>query len=94
MNELDKLLHQPIRTRIMSLLIGSDSVDYKTLKKELGLTDGHMTTHMRELIANNCVKVKKAFVDNKPKTTYKVTSVGKKRFSEYVESLKQIIALN
>lgn len=48
-NSIDKVIHQPVRTQIMAYLINVKTCDYMTLKKALKLTDGHMTTHMREL---------------------------------------------
>ena len=89
--ELDRVIHQPVRTRIMALLCGRGTCDYSTLKRTLELSDGHMTTHMRELLASGYVEMEKAFVDNKPKTTYQVTREGRKKFANYVDALKKII---
>jgi predicted ArsR family transcriptional regulator len=91
--EIDKVLHQPVRTKIMALLVSMKECDYTSLKKTLGLSDGHMSTHMRELIEAGCVEVEKSFVDNKPKTTYRLTKEGSKRFAQYIKTLKQVIAL-
>ena len=91
--ELDKVIHQPIRTRIMAILVNRGECDYSSLKKQLELTDGHMSTHMKELLSSGYVEMEKAFIDNKPKTTYSVTKVGRKRFAEYVNSLKKLISL-
>jgi len=90
--ELNPVLHQPIRTKIMAYLVTARKVDFTALKKALALTDGHMSTHMKLLIEENYVEVEKAFVDNKPKTTYRLTASGKKAFSEYVATLKQLLS--
>ena len=39
------------------------------------------------------IPMEKTFVDNKPKATYKVTKLGKKKFSDYVDTLKKILTL-
>ncbi len=91
--ELDRVIHQPIRTRIMALLANAKEVDYTTVKKQLNLTDGHMSTHMKELLTSGYVEMEKTFVDNKPKTTYRITKEGKKRFANYVASLKNLISM-
>ena len=90
--ELKPVLHQPIRTKIMAYLVTARKVDFAALKKALALTDGHKSTHMKLLIEENYVEVEKAFVDNKPKTTYRLTASGKKAFSEYVATLKQLLS--
>ena len=90
--ELDRVIHQPIRTQIMAYLVGLGHCDYMSLKKALKLSDGHMSTHMRELIESGYVEMEKAFVENKPRTTYRLTLLGKKRFRQYITSLKSLIA--
>lgn len=77
----------------MAHLINTGQCDYTALKNTLGLSDGHMSTHMKELLGAGYVEMKKTFVENKPKTTYKVTKEGKKRFAEYVNTLKALIAM-
>jgi len=91
--ELDRIIHQPVRTKIMAYLVNTRTCDYTTLKKTLELSDGHMSTHMKELLESGYVEMEKAFVDNKPKTTYKITKEGKKRFAEYVNALKTLISM-
>lgn len=91
--DLDRVIHQPVRTKIMAYLVNTGSCDYTTLKKTLGLSDGHMSTHMKELLEAGYVEMEKAFVDNKPKTTYKITKEGKKKFVEYVNDLKSLISI-
>lgn len=90
--ELDRVIHQPVRTRIMAYLASHGPTDYVTLRDSLGLTDGHMTTHMRELIGCDYVSFEKDFIDNKkPRTTYKLSAVGRKQFGAYIKALNEII---
>lgn len=93
MQELNRVLHQPVRTQIMAYLLASGSADYTTIKKMFSLSDGHMTTHMRELVEHDYVHVEKSFVNNKPRTTYFLTPHGKAAFSDYITVLKRIISL-
>ena len=89
--DLDQLIHQPVRTKIIAYLLNMGSCDYTTLKKALELSDGHMSTHMKLLVENEYVEMEKSFVDNKPKTVYRISKLGKKRFTEYVNALKKLI---
>lgn len=91
--ELDRVIHQPIRTRIMAMLVNIGECDYTTIKNTLQLSDGHMSTHMKELVSSEYVEMEKAFVENKPKTTYRITKLGRAKFVEYVKALKNIIAM-
>ena len=46
---------------------------------------------MRVLTESGLVEVKKEFINNKPRTSYKVSKEGKKRFIAYLDVLKKII---
>ena len=90
--ELDRIIHQPVRTRIVAFLASRGPTDYVTLRDALELTDGHMTTHMRELVGSEYVSFEKDFVDNKkPRTTYKLSPLGRKQFAAYLKTLKEIV---
>jgi predicted ArsR family transcriptional regulator len=89
--KLDEVIHQPVRTKIMAYLINTKECDYTTLKNALGLSDGHMSTHMKRLLMSEYVSVEKKFEKNKPKTTYIITAKGKNGFKKYIETLKIII---
>ncbi|MGE0632332.1 MAG: transcriptional regulator [Pseudobdellovibrionaceae bacterium] len=92
-SELDRVLHQPVRIRIVALIANLESCDYTTIRDTLELSDGHMTTHMRELAKEKIINVKKQFIEGKPKTTYSLSKDGKKRLSEYLVQLQDIIAM-
>jgi DNA-binding HxlR family transcriptional regulator len=87
----DRVIHQPIRTKIMAHLITSESCDFTSLRNMLNISDGNLSTHVKELVAHNYISVEKAFIDNKPKTTYRVTSQGRIAFHTYVQSLRTFV---
>jgi DNA-binding PadR family transcriptional regulator len=37
------------------------------------------------------VRVKKKFVQRKPKTLYRMTDAGRQAFTEYIQALKQLL---
>lgn len=88
---LNDILHQPIRTKIITYLYSVDSASFKDIKTLLDLTDGHMSTHMKVFVKNGYIANKKSFKSGKPMTTYTITERGKKLFSEYVAELKRIV---
>ena len=90
-DDLDVILHQPVRTKLVAYLINIKECDFSTIKNDLNLSDGHMSTHMKKLLQSEYVEMKKEFVENKPKTTYKITKLGKKKFNDYIKMLKRII---
>jgi DNA-binding HxlR family transcriptional regulator len=90
-DRFDRVIHQPIRTKIMAHLITTESCDFTGLRNMLTISDGNLSTHIKELVAHNYISVEKAFVDNKPKTTYRVTADGRTAFYTYVQSLRTFV---
>ncbi len=90
--ELDSLIHQPTRTRIMTYLSVHGVCDFTTLKKNLGLTDGHIATHIKQLIGAEYISAEKKFFENKPKTSYELTDLGRQKFLEYIAGLEHLIS--
>lgn len=79
------------RLGVMTVLAMNDEADFSTLKKQLDLSDGNLGAHMNVLEKAGYVEVRKAFVERRPKTTYKLTEAGRKAFSEHLKQLEIII---
>ena len=91
-NGLDSAIHGPIRLGIMSSLQIDGALDYTTLKKRLDVPDGSLNLHLKTLEQSGYIRSRKAIVGLRPKTTYNMTSLGRKALGNYVESMKAIIA--
>ena len=46
---LDKNFESNVRLGIMSILVVNESVDFKTLKKLLNVSDGNLASHIKSL---------------------------------------------
>jgi DNA-binding transcriptional ArsR family regulator len=96
MPDVDPLIHQPTRLKIMAALAGLDDgaqVDFNFLIDLLGLSDGNLSVHLQKLEAAKLISIKKEFVDHYPKTWIRITRQGRKAFAEYVASLESIIGV-
>ncbi len=94
MSELDPVIHQPVRLRIMGALCGLDAcqqVDFSYLKQKLELTDGNLGAHLTTLEESGYIKVEKTFVGKRPKTFLNVTKSGRRAFEEHVSALRAIL---
>jgi len=89
--EIDKTIHEPARLMILSMLNVVDSADFTFLLKQTGLTRGNFSTHMKKLEDAGFAAVTKEFVDNKPLTTYSITSAGKQALSHYRLLMERIL---
>lgn len=95
MAELDEIIHQPLRLRIMAALNAlpvATGLEFVRLKKLTGATDGNLGAHIETLSKAGYVSVEKAFVGKKPQTTVAATAAGRGAFARHVAMLQEIIA--
>lgn len=94
MPDIDEVIHQPVRLRIMAALCSlgpREQADFSYLKEKLALTDGNLGAHLRTLEAAGHVSVEKTFVDRRPKTYLAASTSGRKAFAAHVAALQQIL---
>ncbi|MEH2525568.1 MULTISPECIES: transcriptional regulator [unclassified Bradyrhizobium] len=95
MAELDEIIHQPLRLRIMAALNAlptATGLEFAKLKKLTSATDGNLGAHIETLSKAGYVAVEKAFVGKKPQTTVTATAAGRAAFARHVAMLQEIIA--
>ena len=59
--EVDRIIHEPARLKIMMILSGVDAADFNFLLNTLGLTKGNLSGHMDKLEKSGYVMIKKSF---------------------------------
>jgi DNA-binding MarR family transcriptional regulator len=94
MGELNPLIHQPTRLRIMAVLISLDpgeKADFVFMRDLLELTDGNLSVHLQKLEEAGYVLIEKVFEGRRPKTWVSVTPEGHDAFSEHVDALEAIV---
>jgi DNA-binding MarR family transcriptional regulator len=94
MPEINTIIHQPARLKIMASLIALDpgeQVDFVYLRKILNLTDGNLGAHLAKLENAGYVKMEKTFITRKPRTFIKATGKGRDAFEEHITALEAII---
>ena len=88
--EIDKLIHEPARLKIMAQLYVVEEADFIFLMRQTGLTWGNLSSHMSKLEAAEYVEVRKEFLDKKPHTIMKLTPKGRESFKEYRKAMNQV----
>lgn len=89
---LERIFHEPNRLAVMSALCAAGrDLSFNEIKEQCHLTDGNLNRHLKVLEEEGVVKIKKAFVDNKPKTTVFLSDKGLIRFNEYLSALSDVL---
>jgi DNA-binding transcriptional ArsR family regulator len=89
--DLDRLIHEPARLLILTILSPVASADFLFLQRETGLTKGNLSAHLSRLEEAGYVKIEKTFKGKLPLTICKLTTVGKKALSQYRQQLQDFI---
>ena len=90
-NGLDSAVYGPIRLGVLSALQMDGALDFTTLKKRLEVADGALGLHLGKLEEIGYLTCKKAFVGRRPKSTYTITTKGKRALSNYLDTMQQLI---
>jgi DNA-binding MarR family transcriptional regulator len=83
MSELDRVIHEPVRLRIMAILSGLDRADFKFMLSTLGLSKGNLASHVDKLEQAGYVDVRKSFNGKLPHTEYRLTQSGRTALANY-----------
>ena len=90
-NDLDRLIHEPARLMILTILSTVDGADFLYLERETGLTRGNLSAHLSKLEDAEYVRIEKTFKGKLPLTVCRMTAEGQRAFSAYRRQLKEIV---
>ena len=90
--EIDRLVHEPARLRILGQLFVVETADFLFLMQHTGLTQGNLSSHMARLEAAGYIKVRKEFANKRPRTLLTLTGKGRKALEKYVQSMTQLLS--
>jgi len=93
MADMNPIIHQPVRLRIMAALAALDAkerVEFTYILSLLNLTHGNLGAHLHKLENAGYISMEKTFVDRKPRTYIAVTAFGQHAFAEHVSTLAMI----
>lgn len=88
---LNKDFESRVRLGIMSILMVNDWVEFSEFKELLNLTDGNLASHSKALEKKEYIEIKKEFVGKKPKTSYRVTQLGRASFQKHLSALENLL---
>ena len=92
LTELDRLIHEPARLLIVTILSTVESADFLFLQRETGLTKGNLSAHLSKLENAGYVSIEKTFKGKLPLTVCKLTEAGQQAFDGYRQQMQNFIA--
>ena len=91
LGDLDRLLHEPARLMIATILFSAAEADFLYLLNATGLTRGNLSTHLARLEEAGYVEIEKTYKGKLPRTICRLTKAGRTAFNEYRKQLRQVV---
>jgi DNA-binding transcriptional ArsR family regulator len=87
---LDRLIHEPGRLAIVTVLSSVKEADFVFLQRTTGLTKGNLSSHLTKLEAAGLVDIEKRFIKKKPNTNVALTALGRTRTERHWDQLERL----
>src|SRR5215203_4659697 len=87
---LDRMVHEPSRLAILTILRRTAGADYLFIRRLTGLSKGNLSNHLAKLEEARLVKIGKHFEGKKPVTTVGLTEEGKAAIEAYWSEMERI----
>lgn len=91
LSDLDRLLHEPARMMITTILFSAAEADFLYLLNATGLTRGNLSTHLARLEEAGYVEIEKTYKGKLPRTICRLTKTGRKAFDGYRKQLREVV---
>ena len=91
MTELDRVIHEPARLLIVTMLATVVEADFLYLLQATELTKGNLSTHLAKLEEAGYVEIEKAFRGKIPLTLARLTREGLSAFQNYRKEMADLL---
>jgi DNA-binding transcriptional ArsR family regulator len=85
---LDRVIHEPGRLMIVSLLAAVKECDFLYLQHETEMNKGNLSSHLARLEEAGYVEIEKTYRGKVPMTLLRLTPAGVTAFAAYRQSLR------
>lgn len=85
--DLDRVVHEPARLAILSVLDSAERVEFKFMEAVTGLSKGNLNSHATKLEAAGYLEVLKTFRGKIPVTSFRITAAGREALGTYWEQM-------
>lgn len=87
---LDRLIHEPARLAILTVLSACRSADFLFIQRLTGLSKGNLSSHLAKLEEGGLVQIGKGFIGKMPKTSISLTKQGRTEVERHWQDLEKL----
>ena len=89
--ELDRVVHEPARLAILTVLASAEEVAFLFLQRVTGMSKGNLSSHTQKLEAAGYLDTVKAFQGRIPVTSFRITEDGRTSLRLYHQQLRALL---
>jgi DNA-binding MarR family transcriptional regulator len=87
----DELIHAPAQLSIVAVLAATEWATFTFIRDSIGLSDSALSKQLTTLDEAGYIELRKAFVGKQPRTSARLTTVGRAAFEQHVAALQEIV---
>lgn len=88
---VDRLVHEPARLAILTVLSGAEQVEFGFLETVCRLSKGNLSSHLAKLEGGGLVVIEKSFRGRKPLTRIAISDAGREALAQYRQQLAALM---
>jgi DNA-binding transcriptional ArsR family regulator len=88
--DLNRVVHEPARLAILTVLASCESADFTFLETATGLTKGNLSVQLSRLEEASLIRIEKATKKNRPVTTAHIAAEGRYQLARYWRQMEEI----
>jgi len=89
-DDLDRVVHEPARLAILTILSACAEADFTFLLRVTGLTNGNLSAHLTKLEAAGLISITKQFSGKRPQTLISLTVNGRDQIKQHWRRLEKL----
>jgi DNA-binding transcriptional ArsR family regulator len=90
--DLNRVVHEPARLAILTVLASCESADFTFLETATGLTKGNLSVQLTRLDEASLICIQKATRKNRAITTANITAEGRYQLEQYWRHMEEVRA--
>jgi DNA-binding MarR family transcriptional regulator len=89
--DLDRIVHEPARLAILTVLAAAEEVAFLFLQRVTGLSKGNLSSNTQKLEAAGYLETVKTFQGRIPVTSFRITEDGRAALHTYHQQLRALL---
>ncbi len=90
-SDVDRLVHEPARLVILTILGSVEKADFLYLQREANLTRGNLSAHLSRLEEAEYIRIEKTYRGKLPLTLVELTTKGRQALNDYRTHLRKML---